>query len=202
MNQTAVRQTTKGRKQQFFCWFVGCLAPNRSDENNAMVLFSFATHEFVSAAVRSGVDRNRIMALLCLCSFATAACSAVDAAEPSPSVEQNGGAPAEVSAPLATTWCAARAVLEAKCQRCHGAEPEHGAPFALVSYDDTQVLNAKGNPRYAQISAAVSSDFMPPSFLKLEPEVEPLSEEERATLLDWCEQGAPGPALDESCDGP
>lgn len=94
--------------------------------------------------------------------------------------------------PLTTNWCAARDVLERKCQRCHSSEPEHGAPFALVAYEDTQVLNAKGKPRYEQIAVAVSSDFMPPSFLKLTPEVELLTEPERTTLLDWCEQGAPG----------
>lgn len=86
-----------------------------------------------------------------------------------------------------------------KCQRCHALEPEHGAPFSLVSYDDTQVLNGKGNPRYEQIAVAVSSDFMPPSFLVLEPEVEPLTAQELATLLAWCEQGAPGPAVEDDC---
>jgi hypothetical protein len=88
--------------------------------------------------------------------------------------------------------------LEQKCQRCHAEEPQHGAPFALVSYQDTQVVNAKGKPRYERIATAVSSDFMPPSFLTLTPPVEPLTDLERAAVLDWCDLGAPGPAEDDA----
>jgi hypothetical protein len=96
-------------------------------------------------------------------------------------------------------WCAARRVLEAKCQRCHGAAPEHGAPFPLTSYDDTQVLSARGKPRFVAIESAVSTDFMPATFIELEPPVEPLSEPERAVLLRWCSLGAP-PAPSGDCE--
>lgn len=140
-----------------------------------------------------------MIAVLCAGVLAATACATTaDPQEPLPRDEAAAGAPAEVSAPL-TSWCAALDVLERKCQRCHASEPEHGAPFALVSYDDTQALNARGKPRYEQIAAAVSSDFMPPQYLKLEPQVESLTEQERTTLLDWCEQGAPGPS--GACDG-
>ena len=101
----------------------------------------------------------------------------------------DGGAGSEPA--LEANWCAARRVLEAKCQRCHAAPPEHGAPFSLVSYDDTQLLNAKGEARFVQIDAAVSKDYMPPSFIALDPPVSALTERERDVLLGWCRAGAP-----------
>lgn len=139
------------------------------------------------------MDRIRIIVLFCSCVLASAACAATGEVPSSSASESNGGASGETNLPLTTTWCAARTVLEQKCQRCHGAEPDYGAPFSLVTYEDTQVANAKGKLRYELIAAAVSSDYMPPSFLQLTPEVEPLTEQERTTLLDWCDAGAPGP---------
>jgi uncharacterized membrane protein len=139
--------------------------------------------------------------LLVSFTLGTLACAATPDAPSSPSVDASAGAPPEVSSTLVSSWCAARQVLEQRCQRCHGEETQHGAPFALVSYQDTQVVNAKGKPRYELIAAAVSSDFMPPSFLTLTPPVEPLTELERAAVLDWCDRGAPGPSdADASCE--
>jgi hypothetical protein len=72
-----------------------------------------------------------------------------------------------------------------------------------VTHDDTRVLGAAGKPRYERIAAAVTDDFMPPLWLKLEPEVVPLTDAERSTLLGWCESGAPeAPADDPECEGP
>jgi uncharacterized membrane protein len=88
-------------------------------------------------------------------------------------------------------WCAIEELLAAKCGRCHGAQTDHGAPFSLVTYADTRIENRKGEARFEAIAAAVMSDFMPPSFLALEPPVAALTGEERALLLDWCADGAP-----------
>lgn len=141
-----------------------------------------------------------LFALVALCAVA---CAATPEEPSSPSLESSAGAPADVSSPLLSSWCAAREVLEQKCQRCHAEETQHGAPFALVSYQDTQVVNAKGKLRYELIATAVSSDFMPPSFLNVTPPVEPLTDLERAALLDWCERGAPGPSTPDSpCETP
>jgi uncharacterized membrane protein len=101
---------------------------------------------------------------------------------------------------IESDWCAARQVLATKCQRCHAAPPEHGAPFPLVAYDDTQVLSARGEARFVAIEAAVSKDFMPPSFITLEPPVDGLVEHERDVLLSWCRAGGP-PAARGQCDG-
>jgi hypothetical protein len=88
-------------------------------------------------------------------------------------------------------------VLESKCQRCHGEELENGAPFSLVTYDDVRATNKKGKPRFEAIASALESELMPPSYLELEPPVLALQEDERALLLAWCEQGAPGDGSDE-----
>lgn len=95
------------------------------------------------------------------------------------------------------TWCAARAVLERNCQRCHGAKPSNGAPFSLVTYDDTQASNKKGKARFEAIAQVVASELMPPTYLELEPPVAALQSEDRELLLAWCEQGAPGSASDD-----
>lgn len=89
----------------------------------------------------------------------------------------------------APTWCSVQAILALKCQRCHGSPTQHGAPFALVSYDDTQLLDRKGSPRFEGIAVVVEERSMPAQFIKLEPPVEPLQDEERTTILTWCEQG-------------
>jgi uncharacterized membrane protein len=96
----------------------------------------------------------------------------------------------------APDWCAVRPVLEAKCQRCHAAPPVHGAPFALVTYEDTQVANRRGEARFMAIAAVVADGFMPPAFITLEPAVEPLSAEEQELLLGWCRAG--GLPVDEA----
>jgi len=89
-----------------------------------------------------------------------------------------------------TSWCSVQAIFALKCQRCHASPAAHGAPFALVSYDDTQVLDRKGRPRFERIASVVEEQRMPPAKnSKLEPPVEPLSDEERTTILSWCAQG-------------
>jgi len=98
-------------------------------------------------------------------------------------------------------WCTVQAIFAAKCQRCHGSPEANGAPFSLVSYDDTQVLDRKGRARFERIAKVVEDQSMPPRSLKLEPPVEPLSDEERATILSWCAHGAT-PAEDDSCSAP
>lgn len=87
-------------------------------------------------------------------------------------------------------WCEASGVLEAKCQRCHVGTGLNGAPFPLVTYDDTQVIDAAGDPRWKRMQAMVEMDAMPPDFVKLDPPAEKLTASEKELLLSWFEQGA------------
>ena len=156
------------------------------------------------------IGTSRLLALLATYALGALACgapadgtSAMNGSGHAGVLEPVGGAAAHSGDSPAATWCAAREVLEHKCQRCHGATPEHGAPFSLVSYEDTQVVNARGKARYELMAEAISSDYMPAMFVKLSPAVEPLTDEERATLLDWCEHEAPAPSADdEACPDP
>lgn len=103
-------------------------------------------------------------------------------------------------------FCAALAVMERKCTRCHADPPVNGAPFSLVDYEATQAPSpSKKEPdriRADRMLAAVESNFMPFTQLRLDPPVEALSCEERTTLLAWLRAGAqPPPDGDTSCSG-
>jgi hypothetical protein len=76
-------------------------------------------------------------------------------------------------------FCDAHAVLMNKCVRCHSDPPRYGAPFALDTYAATQ--------------EAAPSGFMPYTALALDPPVEPLTCEEKATLLAWLKSPTPPP---------
>lgn len=88
------------------------------------------------------------------------------------------------------SWCEASEVLQAKCQRCHVGMGLNGAPFPLVSYDDTQVIDAAGAPRWKRMQTMVEMDAMPPDFVKLDPPAQKLTAGEKELLLRWFEQGA------------
>ena len=85
--------------------------------------------------------------------------------------------------------CAVRRVIEAKCQRCHTDPPENGAPFALLTWDDTRAPYGRV-PVYEAMLVAVESGFMPLTELELSPPVEDLTPAEKTTLLRWLEAGA------------
>jgi len=132
-------------------------------------------------------------ALLLLFACAAPACGdelGVSGAGSTSSSGTGGGAGAPGSPESGPSWCEAFAVLERKCQRCHHEPPANGAPFALVTYDDTQVVDRRGVPRYERMLGAVESDFMPATFIELEPPVEPLDAAEKALLMDWLSRGA------------
>jgi len=85
--------------------------------------------------------------------------------------------------------CEARRLLEDKCGRCHGSQPEHGAPFSLASYEDLGVADTKGQTRRERAILAIERGEMPARFIELEPPVAELDAEERETLLAWLREG-------------
>ena len=108
-----------------------------------------------------------------------------------PEAGAGGAAGAEAGALSEPPWCTVQAILARKCQRCHDTLPAHGAPFALITYDDTQSKDNKGKARFERIAHALDKQLMPPQSVKLDPPVEPLTDAERATILNWCAQSAP-----------
>ena len=103
-----------------------------------------------------------------------------------------GGAPSSGG----VTFCAALTVLRDKCQRCHQSPPQHGAPMPLLTYEDTQGQYYTTNKTWSDaIVGAVARGVMPDLTqndppTSLMPPVEPLTEDEKATLLDWLAEGA------------
>jgi uncharacterized membrane protein len=114
----------------------------------------------------------------------------------------DGGPANDAGGAVSADFCDALEVLRAKCHRCHQDPPLNGAPFALLSYADTQAERATGALVYEDMLDAVESGIMPPTASSFEPPVEPLTCRERATLLSWLRADAPRPAgNDPSCDG-
>jgi hypothetical protein len=89
------------------------------------------------------------------------------------------------------TWCQVSTVLADKCQRCHVGEGLHGAPFALETFEDTQVASkTTGTRRWQHMEAMVSADAMPPADPRLDPPPAKLTSEEKDLLMTWFAEGA------------
>ena len=85
--------------------------------------------------------------------------------------------------------CDVEAVLKAKCRRCHTEPRRHSAPFPLLRWEDLQFVH-RNEPLYVHIAKVVRSGFMPYR-IPANPPVEPLTEAEKKTLIDWSEAGGP-----------
>ena len=93
-------------------------------------------------------------------------------------------------------FCAAFKVIQDKCQRCHGDPLKNAAPVPFLTYEDTQAQYYMTDRRWWEVMIPnVEKDMMPYVFLNdpptsLMPPVEPLTADEKATLLGWLKQGA------------
>jgi hypothetical protein len=97
--------------------------------------------------------------------------------------------------PGTVTWCQALVVIEASCERCHNDPQQNGAPFPLLTYEDTQPLYGTVAPRevWKRMQDWVGKDFMPPvspATMMRVPPVAPLSCEQKSTLMRWLHEGA------------
>jgi hypothetical protein len=73
--------------------------------------------------------------------------------------------------------CPVYEVLKARCNFCHTSPPVAGAPFSLLTYEDT--LGNYGNvTRVASLQRSIETDYMPLGEPKL-------AAEQKQTLLDW-----------------
>ena len=68
-----------------------------------------------------------------------------------------------------------------KCQTCHSAPPTHNAPFALVTYADTQA-SYYGEPIWKLMGQDVKTGRMPLALVTLDAN-------ERDAVVQWAEAG-------------
>ena len=93
-------------------------------------------------------------------------------------------------------FCDALEVVRSKCQRCHGDPLENAAPAPFLTYEDTQAQYYDTERKYSDVMlSAVDRDIMPYVSLNegpspIAPPVEPLTTDEKTTLLGWLKQGA------------
>jgi len=95
-----------------------------------------------------------------------------------------------LSVPNSGFSCAVDAVLKAKCRRCHTRPMRHGAPFPLLTWDDTRLFVRAEAQVHLQIERVIKSGAMP-FRTPANPPVEPLTADEKWVLLDWVSRGAP-----------
>ena len=103
----------------------------------------------------------------------------------------DGGADSEALIP----FCDALTVVRAKCQRCHTDPTENGAPVPFLTFEDFHAIYFADVKWWQRAVQVVESDYMPYVALNdpptsLMPPVEPLTEDEKATLMGWFMQGA------------
>jgi hypothetical protein len=87
--------------------------------------------------------------------------------------------------------CDARRVLQVVCQGCHTDPPRNQAPFALVTYADTQVL-VGGRPIWAYMRTVLENGAMPLPPVKIDPA-------DRDALIRWLDAGAPASFASSGC---
>jgi hypothetical protein len=160
------------------------------------------------------LERTTVGVAFCLTAFALAA---TQACAEDPTIERSGGpevgpqgdggagvvdvpsgagtaAGGTSQGPVA--FCAALTVVRAKCQRCHGSPLQNGAPAPFITYEDTQAPYYATTQKWTDVmGGAVMRGFMPYVALNdpptsLTPAVQPLTVEEKATLLGWLSEGA------------
>lgn len=85
--------------------------------------------------------------------------------------------------------CEVDRVLRDKCRRCHTIPSRHAAPLALLTWDQVHA-ERHGQPVYALMARAIRTDSMP-FRIPANPPIERLTAQERKTLLDWLDRGAP-----------
>jgi len=106
--------------------------------------------------------------------------------------EATGGA--ESGPPVA--FCEALTVMRAKCQRCHQDPTKNSAPVPFLTYEDTQAAYYDTDRKFSDVMlSVVELEIMPYVSLNdgddpIMPPVEPLTRDEKATLLGWLKQGA------------
>ena len=109
-----------------------------------------------------------------------------------PQLGRVGGALPEVgdAMPDPQIPCEPDAVMDGKCRRCHNNPQFNGAPFPLLTWDDTQQPYDDELLRWEKMKEVIESGFMPFVELDVQPPVQDLTKAEKATMLAWLGDGA------------
>ncbi len=89
-----------------------------------------------------------------------------------------GGSPCETTPATGDFPCEVFTVLQNNCHACHQSPPLSGAPYSLLTYEDTRALNgATTTPRWKRMGEVVDVNFMPLGSSMPAPD--------KQILLDW-----------------
>jgi hypothetical protein len=89
-----------------------------------------------------------------------------------------GGSSCETTPATGDFPCDVFAVLQNNCNSCHQSPPVNGAPFSLLTYEDTrELLFMSTKPRWQRMGEVVESSFMPLGATIADPD--------KQLLLDW-----------------
>lgn len=103
-----------------------------------------------------------------------------------------GGSSCETTPATGDFPCEVFTVLQNNCHSCHQNPPVNGAPYTLLTYEDTRALNgATTIPRWQRMGEVVQTGFMPFGTT--------MSAPDKQILLDWVAMCAP-PASGTGCE--
>ncbi len=107
-----------------------------------------------------------------------------------------------VDAPSSPLPCEVSAILERRCQSCHGATPTFGAPMPLVTHGDLTRPSPTEPSRkiYEVMKDRIHREVGEVGRMPQKPNA-PLSSADRATLDRFVDGGAPSGAIGKTCGG-
>ena len=99
----------------------------------------------------------------------------------------SGGSSCETTPATGDFPCEVFTVLQNNCHSCHQSPPSNGAPYSLLTYEDTREFNgATTIPRWQRMGEVIQSGFMPFGTT--------MSDPDKQVILDWIDTdlgGAP-----------
>jgi len=107
---------------------------------------------------------------------------------PAPTSGAGGGGAACDDTPATGDFpCDVFDLLQTHCHTCHSDPPKNGAPYSLLTYEDTRAPHLMtAEFRFERMAKAIESGFMPIG--------ETLTDADKQTLLDWLSTcGLPAP---------
>jgi len=105
----------------------------------------------------------------------------------------DGGLSCMNTSPTGDFPCEVFAALQTNCHTCHQSPPLNGAPFSLLTYEDTQQpFGTLGQLRWQRMLEVVDSGFMPLG--------KTITPADKQVLLDWLNGCAQPAATGMGCE--